>query len=141
MAFGTVIDLSIAGYEPHSGWNLPPGCYEGDPNAPWNQEEPDPCYDCAWFKGTDGDDGVCGLELEAAIANEELAGGTMADTAKQGCGLGARPHEGRGLDRLRALQALAAFAMALMLAVLALEICVIRMLAAGLVVLALLACG
>ena len=42
---------------------------------------------------------------------------------------------------MRALQDLAAFAMALMLAVLALEICAIRMLAAGLVVLALLACG
>lgn len=42
---------------------------------------------------------------------------------------------------MRALQALAAFAMALMLAVLALEIYAIRMLAAGLVVLALLACG
>lgn len=42
---------------------------------------------------------------------------------------------------MRALQALAAFAVALMLAVLALEICAIRMLAAGLVVLALLACG
>lgn len=42
---------------------------------------------------------------------------------------------------MRALQALAAFAMALMLAVLVLEICAIRMLAAGLVVLALLACG
>lgn len=42
---------------------------------------------------------------------------------------------------MRALQALAAFAMALLLAVLALEICAIRMLAAGLVVLALLACG
>lgn len=42
---------------------------------------------------------------------------------------------------MRALQALAAFAMALMLAVLALELYAIRMLAAGLVVLALLACG
>lgn len=42
---------------------------------------------------------------------------------------------------MRALQALAAFAVALMLSVLALEIYAIRMLAAGLVVLALLACG
>lgn len=42
---------------------------------------------------------------------------------------------------MRALQALAAFAVTLLLAVLALEICAIRMLAAGLVVLALLACG
>ena len=42
---------------------------------------------------------------------------------------------------MRALQALAAFTVAMMLSVLALEIYAIRMLAAGLVVLALLACG
>lgn len=42
---------------------------------------------------------------------------------------------------MRALKALAALAVALLLAVLALEFYVIRMLAAGLVVLALLACG
>lgn len=42
---------------------------------------------------------------------------------------------------MRALQALAALAVALLLAVLVLEFYVIRMLAAGLVVLALLACG
>lgn len=42
---------------------------------------------------------------------------------------------------MRALQALAAFAVAMMLSALALEIYAIRMLAAGLVVLALLACG
>lgn len=42
---------------------------------------------------------------------------------------------------MRALQALAALAVALLLAVLAFEFYVIRMLAAGLVVLALLACG
>ena len=42
---------------------------------------------------------------------------------------------------MRALQALAALAVALLLAVLAIEFYVIRMLAAGLVVLALLACG
>lgn len=42
---------------------------------------------------------------------------------------------------MRALQAIAALAVALLLAVLALEFYVIRMLAAGLVVLALLACG
>ena len=42
---------------------------------------------------------------------------------------------------MRALQALAAFAVALLLAVLALGLYAIRMLAAGLAVLALLACG
>lgn len=52
-------------------------------DAPWNQEEPEPCCECRWFKPTDGDDGVCGLELEAAIANEELAGKSMADAANK----------------------------------------------------------
>ena len=33
--------MSMVVYEPPSGWNLPPGCFEGDPNAPWNQEEPE----------------------------------------------------------------------------------------------------
>ena len=42
---------------------------------------------------------------------------------------------------MRAFQALAALAVALLLAVLALELYAIRMLAAGLVVLARLACG
>ena len=42
---------------------------------------------------------------------------------------------------MRALQALAALAVALLLAVLALELYATRMLAAGLVILALLACG
>lgn len=41
------------------------------------------CCECRWFKPTDGDDGVCGLELEAAIANEELAGKSMADAANK----------------------------------------------------------
>ena len=75
--------MSMAYYEPGSGWNLPPGCVDGDPNAPWNQEEPDLCLDCAWFNGTDGENGVCGLELEAAIANEELTGASTADTANK----------------------------------------------------------
>lgn len=73
----------MAYYEPGSGWNLPPGCFDGDPNAPGNQVEPEPCCECRWFKPTDGDDGVCGLELEAAIANEELAGKSMADAANK----------------------------------------------------------
>lgn len=27
-------------HEPQSGWNLPPGCFEGDPRAPWNAPDP-----------------------------------------------------------------------------------------------------
>lgn len=49
-------------YEPPSGFNLPPGCFEGDPHAPWN--EPDPwvghtcgecrhCEDCFLLDGSD----------------------------------------------------------------------------------------
>lgn len=42
--------MSMGGYEPPSGWNLPPGCFEDDPRAPWNA--PDPwegrtCGECA----------------------------------------------------------------------------------------------
>lgn len=132
--------MNIAGYEPHSGWNLPPGCYEGDPNAPWNQEEPEPCYECRWFNPADGDDGVCGLELEAAIANEELAGASMADTANKSVDW-ALDHLRDGARSLASTSSLAALAVALLLAVLALEFYAIRMLAAGLVVLALIACG
>lgn len=75
--------MSMAYYEPGSGWNLPPGCFDGDPNAPWNQEVPDLCCEYRRFRPTDGDGGVCGLELKAAIANEELAGATVADTANK----------------------------------------------------------
>lgn len=27
-------------YEPPSGWNLPPGCFDDDPRAPWNAPDP-----------------------------------------------------------------------------------------------------
>lgn len=32
--------VSMGGYEPACGFNLPPGCFEGDPRAPWNAPEP-----------------------------------------------------------------------------------------------------
>lgn len=39
--------------EPECGFNLPPGCHEADPNAPWNR--PDAwvgmaCNDCRFMK-------------------------------------------------------------------------------------------
>lgn len=41
--------MPMSDYEPASGFNLPPGCFEDDPRAPWN--EPDPwegktCREC-----------------------------------------------------------------------------------------------
>lgn len=39
--------MSMADYEPASGWNLPPGCFEGDPRAPWNQPDPWEGHECA----------------------------------------------------------------------------------------------
>lgn len=54
------------GYEPASGWNLPPGCTEGDPRAPWNEADPSEgrtcgecalCRPCAMLGG--GDASVC----------------------------------------------------------------------------------
>ena len=42
--------MVMSDYEPASGWNLPPGCFEGDPHAPWNEPEPwvgRRCGECA----------------------------------------------------------------------------------------------
>lgn len=32
--------MAMSDYEPASGWNLPPGCFEDDPRAPWNAPDP-----------------------------------------------------------------------------------------------------
>lgn len=50
----------MSGYEPASGYNLPPGCMEGDPRAPWNQPDPPEgrtcgeCTHCAAVRLLDG---------------------------------------------------------------------------------------
>lgn len=50
----------MADWEPKSGWNLPPGCFEGDPRAPWNESDPwvgrtcGECMHCATAKLADG---------------------------------------------------------------------------------------
>lgn len=36
--------------------NLPPGCWEGDPRAPWNQPDPPECHYHAEFKEWDDED-------------------------------------------------------------------------------------
>lgn len=44
-------------YDPASGWNLPPGCFEDDPGAPWNAPDP-------WEGRTCGEcRSCCGLTL------------------------------------------------------------------------------
>lgn len=76
--------MNIAGYEPHSGWNLPARLLRGRPERAVEpggagavlrvqvvQSRPMATTACA------------ALELEAAIANEELAGASMADTANK----------------------------------------------------------
>ena len=54
-------------FEPPSGWNLPPGCFESDPRAPWNQEEPKTCGNCSHCLEGCCDFGKCGLEFEDAF--------------------------------------------------------------------------
>lgn len=66
--------MPMSDYEPASGYNLPPGCFEGDPRAPWNQ--PDPwegrlcgecrhCCDCRMLDGTKAKVCTCdGCDLE-----------------------------------------------------------------------------
>lgn len=57
----------MADWEPKSGWNLPPGCFEGDPDAPWNREEPKTCGDCSHLLEGCCDFGICELEFEDAF--------------------------------------------------------------------------
>lgn len=66
----------MSGYEPPSGWNLPPGCFESDPAAPWNR--PDPwegreCRECR-FCGC-----VSGGSLTAAICAYDAMTGEGPD--------------------------------------------------------------
>lgn len=66
--------MPMSDYEPPSGWNLPPGCFEGDPRAPWNQPDPwegrecGECRHCLPCRLRDGREiGVCacdGCDLE-----------------------------------------------------------------------------
>ena len=137
----------MVGYEPPSGWNLPPGCFEGDPNAPWNREEPKTCGDCSHLLEGCCDYGICEFEFEEAFDEEagKRPGGEGADGGMGGCEVGARldrrtlqEHAGGLVQTVRWIAASCA---ALLVAVVALELYVIRTLAAGLVVLALLACG
>lgn len=60
----------MAGYEPGSGWNLPPGCFEGDPDAPWNREEPRTCGECSHLLEGCCDYGICEVEFDRAYAEE-----------------------------------------------------------------------
>lgn len=57
----------MAGYEPGSGWNLPPGCFEGDPDAPWNREEPRTCGECSHLLEGCCDYGICEIEFDDAF--------------------------------------------------------------------------
>lgn len=62
---------AVAYYEPGSGWNLPPGCFDGDPNAPWNQVDEPACGDCAHCIEGCCDYGICELEFEEAFSAQE----------------------------------------------------------------------
>lgn len=72
-------------YEPGGGYNLPPGCYEGDSNTPWNQEEPRICGECSHLLEGCCDFGICELEFEEAFeeqqARERLAAWEAAEWA------------------------------------------------------------
>lgn len=48
-----------------------PGCFDGDPNAPWNQEDEPACGDCAHCIEGCCDYGICELEFEEAFSAQE----------------------------------------------------------------------
>lgn len=75
-----------ASCEPGSGYNLPPGCLEGDPRAPWNREEPRTCGECSHLLEGCCDYGICELEFEEAFdaleAKEPMAAWEAAKWAR-----------------------------------------------------------
>lgn len=67
----TVIGLSIAGYEPASGYNLPPGCLDEDIDRAFGGERRY-CGECRHYIVSDElDCRICGLKLKDAIAELE----------------------------------------------------------------------
>lgn len=65
----------MSDYEPGCGYNLPPGCYEDDPRAPWNEPDPAPtCGDCSHCLEGCCDFGICELEFERAFENDPNVG-------------------------------------------------------------------
>lgn len=63
-----VIDLSMAGYEPASGFNLPAGCFEEDVDREFGAEMRC-CSECRHCIGSDElDRCICGLKLAEAVA-------------------------------------------------------------------------
>lgn len=80
----------MSAWEPTGGWNLPPGCFEGDPDAPWNEPDGDPwvgrrCRDCRFLGRLSGGGGgaVCswapmtgeGPDVEAVDESDEACEG------------------------------------------------------------------
>lgn len=63
--------MSMAYHEPGSGWNLPPGCFDDDPDAPWNRVDEPACGDCAHCIEGCCDYGICELEFEEAFSAQE----------------------------------------------------------------------
>lgn len=70
----------MSGHEPPSGWNLPPGCFEGDRDAPWNAPEPRTCGMCEHLLEGCCDYGTCDLEFREAFEAEHLR--TLWDAAE-----------------------------------------------------------
>lgn len=61
----------MCGYEPPSGYNLPSGCFESDPCAPWNEEDPKTCGGCSHLLEGCCDFGICELEFEEAFEEQQ----------------------------------------------------------------------
>lgn len=58
-----------ASYEPDSGYNLPPGCLDGDIDRRFGERGPT-CAECAKMYECCCDYGVCGLEFDRAFADD-----------------------------------------------------------------------
>lgn len=76
------------------GWDLPPGA-AGDPNAPWNEKEPDLCSKC------NGDGLVsdcCQAEVIVDSSDIEAPIETCIECEKECVALTCKPCNGTGVD-------------------------------------------
>ena len=59
----------MTSYEPASGYNLPPGCFEHDIDAYFGEGKPT-CAECKHMVECCCDYGICRLEYQEALDNE-----------------------------------------------------------------------
>lgn len=73
--------MPMSDYEPASGYNLPPGCFEDDPH--FNQPDGRTCGECQHCLEGCCDYGICEVEFEEAFDSGVTRGKSHWETANK----------------------------------------------------------